>query len=323
MHSAGQLLRMRRNKLRISIEQASEDTKIQKKYLQMIEEDRYDEFDSEIFLKGFLKSYSRYLGLKPDKIIAIYRRTTPQTKKENTISESKGPKPVSNRRISPKAVAEIILASFVVVVAIYFGYQLYNFQRVPELNIITPENNITTTDEQIDIEGETEENTIVTINDVSTELDEENKFADKIALNEGINTITIRAIRKNNESKETVEVITITREEKEEDPEEVAEEKPVIEEPVLKDKFTLKVEGGDAWILLLVDGKQEIGQIVPNGFTETYTVKEKVELTTGSYSITKIYLNDETEPVPLNLSSGVGVLSCTLENNQLTCDNQQ
>jgi cytoskeletal protein RodZ len=63
--------RLRRGK---SLEEASRDTMLRIDYLQALEREDFESLGGEIYARGFLRSYSRYLGLNPEKVLAVYDR---------------------------------------------------------------------------------------------------------------------------------------------------------------------------------------------------------------------------------------------------------
>lgn len=85
MQSIGQFLRHEREVRQVSIEELSQTTRIPVRMLERIEGDRFDELPGEVFVRGFLKSYARALGLADDAILERYTdergpadvRTTP------------------------------------------------------------------------------------------------------------------------------------------------------------------------------------------------------------------------------------------------------
>ena len=60
-----------------------------KEYLKALEESNYDSFPSEVYLKGFLKNYAKFLGINTERALAMYRRERDFKKNEPTISMSK------------------------------------------------------------------------------------------------------------------------------------------------------------------------------------------------------------------------------------------
>lgn len=67
----GPILRRCREFHAITLEDAAQATKIGKNYLRALEEDRYQDFASPAYLKGFLKIYAQHLGLNPDDLLQL------------------------------------------------------------------------------------------------------------------------------------------------------------------------------------------------------------------------------------------------------------
>lgn len=67
--SVGTILRLCRERRGLSINDAEEATKISKQYLLALEEDRHDDFPSQVYLKGFLKTYAVWLGLESEDLL--------------------------------------------------------------------------------------------------------------------------------------------------------------------------------------------------------------------------------------------------------------
>lgn len=70
--SFGQWLRRQREMREISLRDIAERTKISLRYLEAMEEDRFDVLPAPIFAKGFLREYARYVGLSPDEVVNHY-----------------------------------------------------------------------------------------------------------------------------------------------------------------------------------------------------------------------------------------------------------
>jgi cytoskeleton protein RodZ len=70
--SFGEKLKLEREKRKITLEQISLSTKIGIRMLQALEEDKFNELPGGIFNKGFVRAYSRFVGLDEDQTIADY-----------------------------------------------------------------------------------------------------------------------------------------------------------------------------------------------------------------------------------------------------------
>lgn len=72
--SPGAILRRCREFHRITLEEASETTKIGIFYLKALEDDQIREFANQAYLKGFLRIYATYLGLNSDDVARMYEK---------------------------------------------------------------------------------------------------------------------------------------------------------------------------------------------------------------------------------------------------------
>ena len=69
----GDFLRAARRKRRVSIESAAEETRIRADYLMRMESDELD-FLAPAYVRGFLRSYARFLGLNPEPLLRDFDR---------------------------------------------------------------------------------------------------------------------------------------------------------------------------------------------------------------------------------------------------------
>jgi cytoskeletal protein RodZ len=70
--SFGDWLRRQRELREISLRDIAERTKISLRYLEAMEQDRFDLLPAPLFAKGFLREYARYVGLSPDDVVNHY-----------------------------------------------------------------------------------------------------------------------------------------------------------------------------------------------------------------------------------------------------------
>jgi cytoskeletal protein RodZ len=70
--SFGERLKQEREKRKITLEEISSSTKIGTRMLQALEEDKFNQLPGGIFNKGFVRAYSRFVGLDEDQTVAEY-----------------------------------------------------------------------------------------------------------------------------------------------------------------------------------------------------------------------------------------------------------
>lgn len=72
MPSFGEKLKLEREKRKITLEEVSVSTKIGTRMLQALEENDFDQLPGGIFNRGFVRAYSRVLGLDEEQTVADY-----------------------------------------------------------------------------------------------------------------------------------------------------------------------------------------------------------------------------------------------------------
>ena len=99
MFEIGSTLRETRVRRKTTLQQAEDDTKIRVKYIQAMENDDFDLMPSPAYVKGFLRTYSLYLGLDADVMLDEYRsRFEPNEEHEPFGGNSALGRPHAHRR---------------------------------------------------------------------------------------------------------------------------------------------------------------------------------------------------------------------------------
>jgi cytoskeleton protein RodZ len=118
----GDLLREARRARGLTLEEASEATKIRARYLRALESEDWDAMPARAYARGFLRTYAAYLGLDADAVVESYRRATeaaapePPPAPEQPAPLAPGgwrPTTVPWRAIGVVAVAAVIVFLFV------------------------------------------------------------------------------------------------------------------------------------------------------------------------------------------------------------------
>src|SRR5207237_8146692 len=68
-------VRMRRG---FSDEESAQDTRINRLYLEAIEDEHFDVIPAPVYTRGFVRSYAKALGLDPEQAIALLPDTLPR-----------------------------------------------------------------------------------------------------------------------------------------------------------------------------------------------------------------------------------------------------
>jgi len=78
----GKTLKQVRERMGVELQTISKEIKINIKILEWIEEEAFEKLPALVYLKGFLKSYARSLGLDSQKVIEEYLRFMEESKKK-------------------------------------------------------------------------------------------------------------------------------------------------------------------------------------------------------------------------------------------------
>ncbi len=100
MKSPGTLLRKAREERGLSLDNVAAMTRIPKPMLQHLEDDRFEEYFADVFVRGHLRSYAQELEVDVDEVLQAYERHTGRRRSEMA---SEGPSkeqsaPVAGRR---------------------------------------------------------------------------------------------------------------------------------------------------------------------------------------------------------------------------------
>jgi hypothetical protein len=72
MGELGNTLSRARRARAITLEDVERDTHVSKRYLAALENEDFSIFPAPVYARGFLRTYSRYLGLNPDELIRVF-----------------------------------------------------------------------------------------------------------------------------------------------------------------------------------------------------------------------------------------------------------
>jgi len=68
----GDILREAREARGLDLDEVAGETKIRPRYLEALEEERYDLLPEDVYIKGFVRIYANYLGLNAEPLVAFF-----------------------------------------------------------------------------------------------------------------------------------------------------------------------------------------------------------------------------------------------------------
>jgi cytoskeleton protein RodZ len=108
--SLGRLLKRTREERQIELDEAFRATRIRRHTLEALENERWDELPSQVFVKGFLKNYAEFLELDSEMVLELYERISPIN--EDKVELLKQVSPRTKRR-PLKVILPLLVLAFI------------------------------------------------------------------------------------------------------------------------------------------------------------------------------------------------------------------
>jgi cytoskeletal protein RodZ len=279
----GERLKKMRTDSRMSLSEISKATKIQVKYLEYLENGEYEKLPADVYVRGFLRSYARYLNIDEQSFVRLYERERnihANLGREKT--QSIQPKTLSmfSFVITPRLVLIALMALVVGGVFVYLYQEFQSFAAVPRLVITNPADGAVLEQSEVELRGETDKGAQVTINGEPVFVGSEGEFSEKLTLQQGLNSVTI--VSMNRFDKQKIVTLSVEARYAVSDPgassdlaSKVAEENPFFIEVSSSDGKTEATIEADGEVLFngtlskeekrRIEAKREIFLSSPNG----------------------------------------------------------
>jgi len=204
----GEVLRGRRKKFKLSLGQIEKATKIKKVYLLAIEGNNWNELPSEVYISGFLYTYSKTLKLDPRRILKEFKR---ELKTHKNIQKNElNPKEIKVSKIylTPKMVVVGIVILIALAIGGYLWFQISGFATAPNLQISEPNSSeVKTAADKIKIAGSTDIDSSITLNNQPIPVNISGRFEQSVSLSKGVNVFEVTST--NNVGKKTTKVLQV------------------------------------------------------------------------------------------------------------------
>jgi cytoskeletal protein RodZ len=204
----GEKLANARKKQEIQISDAEVGAKVRAEYLIALEKGDWKNLPSNVYVRGFVLAYAKFLSINRSDIILLFETEAKiQCREKNIAIMYQNSIKDTKVLLTPKLLGYGALSLFVLSMFGYIVYQLVNFAGSPNLKIVTPNNNIILENDDANINGITDNDSVLTINNESVPVTKDGHFSTNLKLHKGINIIKVQA--KNKAKKETTEVVTV------------------------------------------------------------------------------------------------------------------
>jgi cytoskeletal protein RodZ len=132
------VLRIARQEKGVTLERASEHTKIRQKFLRALEAGDYEALPGAIYTRGFLRSYGEYLDLKSDELVALFKAERGGPEPPQRLEPLR---PIGRRAMvfTPRVILPGLVAAGVILFVAWLYYQFVSFALPPRLTIDDPQ----------------------------------------------------------------------------------------------------------------------------------------------------------------------------------------
>ncbi len=207
---AKELKRARLQK-KVSLEDASRQLKISISYLKALEVGDFEALPTGVYKYNFLREYAIFLGLSANDLIDLFAQN--KANEANCSQDNLFVKKASHVHYFitiPRLVRNLLMFSASAVCFIYLAICVNAIISPPELVVSSPSSDIITEEKEITIEGNTDPEAEITINDELVLADSLGEFSKKINLKNGLNTIVIIAHKKYSQKNELIKKVLVS-----------------------------------------------------------------------------------------------------------------
>lgn len=209
MKTAGEILKAGRKEKGWTTAELSGRTKIQERFIEALENSDLTKLPAMPFVNGFLRTISAELDLKPEGMVAIFRRDFGEDDKGKVIPVTLTKKEKGFRWMPSTSIVIGILA-MILIFGFYLAIQLKGLLGVPGLEIFQPQDQAVVGLE-IAVEGRTDPTASVAINGQKIKKNRNGTFSQSIGLSEGIQTVAISATGQNGKTTEVVRTVQVKK----------------------------------------------------------------------------------------------------------------
>ncbi len=190
----GEKLRHLREERRLRAVDLSRKIFVKVAYINALEEGRYDQLPTKVYVKGFVRSYARYFGVPEDVLLHLFEREYSVFRNINAADHEEEVSRMPRRLrfvITPRTVVAFVGISALLGVGVYLFYGVDNFISSPWLVVDEPVMGAVIDGDMVTVVGRTRPNSQVRINGQAVLADMDGLFREDVRLAVGANTILI------------------------------------------------------------------------------------------------------------------------------------
>jgi cytoskeletal protein RodZ len=205
IQTLGEKLIKHRQSKGLSQDKAAKLININVRYIKNFEKNNYKALPADVYATNILKRYAKLLDLNPTTVVELFDREKKlyfKTQKQKQIKEVRWWHKIANFFLNPKFLKYSIFLIVLLAVLYYIGSGINKIISPPMLVVETPVDNLITSDHQITIQGTTEKEVTLAVNNRPILSDKDGRFNVTLDLQRNLNIIKISAKKKH--SKEQI-----------------------------------------------------------------------------------------------------------------------
>lgn len=208
METVSQILKKARANKNLSLEQIAQSTKIRKEILEKLEAGDFVSLPGETYIKGFLVSFARCVGVEEQKILAFFRREYPKDKNKGKKLTWQ-PVNTKNLTLTPGNFLAGAIAILILGFLFFLAWQYKSFAGAPLLLVYEPTDQGEFTRPFVTVIGKTDPDTRLTINGEEVLAENDGAFQKTLQLENGVHVLKIIAVNKLGKSSEITRTIKV------------------------------------------------------------------------------------------------------------------
>lgn len=297
----GEKLRKIRGDRRLSLLEISRATRIQVSYLESLENGEYDKLPADVYVKGFLRNYAEFLVVNEQALIKLYekekgiKKNLEQSKSTYQNKTKAEPVRISSFVFTLPKIAITLAIVLIVLGFVYLYNEIGSFAHAPRLVVLSPRANAELEGNSVTVEGVTDKDAKLFINDQPTLVNDDGKFRENLTLQSGVNVINVKSVNKfQKEASETVTIQSRLAEQVAGEMDERDNEGETTDGSKEKNKeleMEIRVDPGPVWLSVEADGNTVFSGTMLTGATQMFKAQDKFVVNSGKANATFVKFN--------------------------------
>lgn len=295
----GKLLEEKRKSKKLSFVEISEIIKINPEYLEALENGDYSKFPSEVYIKGFLRNYSKFLGIEPEHALALYRR---EQEKSHLPPKIKVSDKIKNKSLDLSLNRNRILTIFAIFLTLltifYVGSYVFDIFQHPRLELTKPveltaneSGEYISEKDTLTLEGTSEIGNKLTINGQEYRVNSFEQFTVELKLQDGTNSFQLTA---ENQLRRKSEISLNVLYEKESEPTPTVTPTQAQTAPI---SVRIEVIAEGAYLEAKVDGQLEEARALPVDEVVNFDAQEVFEIFIPRTESINLFVNNDLQTI--------------------------